>query len=173
MEIYYIDYYKNELNCNLTNATKGGDGQLGRVVPDSQKALFEKAVDVYTKEGEFIETIKSLAECAKIYGGDSGKISMVCNGKRKTSKNRVFRFHGDPFNKYEVKSNKGKNQSNKIAIYKIDINGNILEEYDSIATAAKSNDIKICTMQSYFRESEFKKNGDRRQCGGKYFIKKI
>lgn len=161
------------MGCNLTNATKGGDGQLGRVVPDSQKSLFEKSVDIYTKEGEFVDTIKSLTECAKIYNTDSGKISMVCNGKRKTTRNMVFRFHGDPFNKYEVRSNKGKNQKSKITVYQIDIDGNILNEYPSIAEAARTNHISSAAMQSYFRESEFKLDGQRRQCGGKYFIKKI
>ena len=156
MEIYYISYYKNELNCNLTNATKGGDGQLGRVIPDSQKVLFEKSVDVYTKSGEFVVTIKSLTECAKIYNTDSGKISMVCNGKRKSSKNMVFRFHNDPFNKYEVCSNKGKNQKNKVVVYQIDSLGVILEEYSSITEAASLNKISKSALQSYFRETEFK-----------------
>lgn len=48
MEIKYIALYA-EKGCKLTNTTKGGDGQLGRIVPDKQKALFQKAVDVYDK----------------------------------------------------------------------------------------------------------------------------
>lgn len=136
MEIFYIKKYK-EGGALLTNTTLGGDGQLGRIIPDEQKALFEKAVDVYTKFGEYVETIKSLTECAKKYKVDNGKISMVCNGKRKSTRNLVFRFKGDPFNKYDTISRKGKNSPLKIKVLQITESGKILKEYDSISECAR------------------------------------
>ena len=64
MEIKYIKQFKDG-GFLLTNATLGGDGMLGKVVPDEQKALFEKAIDVYSKTGEFLGTVKSQKECEK------------------------------------------------------------------------------------------------------------
>jgi hypothetical protein len=172
MEIKYISLYA-EKGCKLTNATKGGDGQLGRVVPEEQKALFEKAIDVYDKQGNFLITVKSQKECELKFGVKSPKVSQVCNGIRKSTGNLVFRFHGESFNKYEVKSMKGKNQKSKIKVYQITESGEILKEYPSINECAIEEGINKSTLQSYLNLSEFRENGIRRQCKGKYFIKKI
>lgn len=172
MEIKYIKQFKDG-GFLLTNATLGGDGMLGRVVSDEQKALFEKAIDVYTKTGEFIGTIKSQKECEKQFGVDSTKVSMVCNGKRKSTGNLVFRFKGDPFDKYETKSMKGKNSPNKIAVYKVDLDDNILEEYSSIAECAEKENINKATLKSYLSLDKYDSRGKRRICKGQYFIKKI
>ena len=172
MEIKYIALYAAK-GCKLTNATKGGDGQLGRAVTDKQKAQFEKAVDVYDKQGNFLITVKSQKECEYKFGTSSSKVSQVCNGIRKTTKNLVFRFHGEPFNKYETKSMKGKNQKNKIAVYQITEDGQIIKEYPSISECAIEENINNSTLKAYLSLSEFRENGTRRQCKGKYFIKKI
>ena len=170
LEIKYIKEYK-ELGYKLTNTTFGGDGQLGRVVPDSQKALFEKSVDVYSKDGIYLNSIKSITEAAKLYNTNSGKVSNVCNGIRKTSKGYVFRFSGEPFDKYEVKSNKGKNSKLKIKIYEIDVNNNILKEFDSIGECARIENLSLSHLKMCIK-NPFKKNGQRRSCSDRFFIKK-
>lgn len=172
MEIKYIALYAKK-GCKLTNATKGGDGQLGRIVSDEQKALFEKAIDVYDKQGNFLRTIKSQKECEIQLGVNSAKVSQVCNGIRKTTGNLVFRFHGEPFDKYDITSMKGKNQKTKIPVLQITENGEIIKEYPSINECALSENIDVGTLRSHLSLSEFKKNGKRRQCKGKFFIKKI
>ena len=172
MEIKYIAIYAAR-GCKLTNATKGGDGQLGRVVSDEQKALFEKAIDVYDKQGNYLNTFKSQKECELQLGVSSSKVSQICNGIRKTSKNLVFRFKGEPFDKYDITSNRGKNQKNKIPVLQITENGTIIKEYPSINECAAEENIEVNTLRSHLKLSEFRKNGDRRQCKGKYFIKKI
>lgn len=172
MEIKYIALYA-EKGCKLTNATKGGDGQLGRIVPDEQKALFEKAVDVYDKNGNFLNTLKSQKECEIQLGVSSAKVSQVCNGIRKTTGNLVFRFHGEPFDKYDTISMKGKNQKTKKPVLQITENGTLIQEYPSINECAIAEGINIKTLRSHLKMSEFKKNGKRRQCKGKYYILKI
>lgn len=172
MEIKYIALYA-EKGCKLTNATKGGDGQFGRVISNEQKALFEKAVDVYDKQGNFLITVKSQKECELKFGVNSSKVSQVCNGIRKSTGNLIFRFNGDPFDKFETKSTKGKNQKNKIPVYQITESGEILKEYSSINECAIEENIDVTTLRSHLSLSEFRKNGTRRQCKGKYFIKKI
>ena len=172
MEIKYIKQFKDG-GFLLTNATLGGDGMLGRVVSDEQKALFEKAVDVYSRTGEFLGTFKSQKECEKQFGIDSSRISVICNGKEKTAHNLVFRFKGDPFDKYETKSMRGKNSPNKIAVYKVDLNDNILEEYSSIGECAEKEGINKSTLKSYLNLDKYDTRGKRRICKGRYFIKKI
>lgn len=172
MEIYYIQKYKDGGSL-LTNATLGGDGQLGRKVPDKQKAQFEKAVDVYTKEGELINTLKSQMECSKVYNVSSSKVSNVCNGIRKSTGGLIFRFQGDPFDKYNTISNKGKNSPFKIPVARITESGDIISIYDSIGECAKAEGIKVGTLRAFLKHSEFTQNGTRRICGGKYFTKKI
>lgn len=172
MEIKYIALYA-EKGCKLTNATKGGDGQLGRIVPDEQKALFEKAIDVYDKNGNFLNTFKSQKECELQLGVYSSKVSQVCNGIRKTTGNLVFRFHGEPFDKYNITSMKGKNQQTKKPVLQITENGTIIQEYSSINECAIAEGINVETLRSHLKMSEFKENGKRRQCKGKYYILKI
>lgn len=173
MEIKYIQQFKDG-GFLLTNATKGGDGMLGRVVPDEQKAQFEKAIDVYSKTGELLYTFKSQMECEKQLGVKSEKVSMVCNGKRKSTGNYVFRFKGDPFDKYETKSMKGKNSPLKIQIQKTTADGMvILETYPSISECAQQENINKSTLQSYLKLDPFDSKGNRRMCKGRYFTKKI
>ena len=68
---------------------------------------------------------------------------------------------------------KGKNQKTKIPVLQITENGEIIKEYPSINECALSENIDVNTLRSHLLLSEFKKNGKRRQCKGKFFIKKI
>lgn len=112
-----------------------------------------------------------MAEAAKLYNVDSGKISNVCNGKRKTAKGYVFRFSGDLFDKYEVKSNRGKNSKLKIKICEIDTNNNILKEFESIGECARIEKLSLSQLKLCIKDP-FKKNGQRRSCSDRFFIKK-
>lgn len=172
MEIKYIALYAKK-GCRLTNATKGGDGQLGRIVSDEQKALFEKAIDVYDKQGNYLNTYKSQKECELQLGVNSAKVSQVCNGTRKTTGNLVFRFKGESFDKFDTRSMKGKNQKTKKPVLQITEDGNIIKEYPSINECAIEESIDVGTLRSHLSLSEFKNNGKRRRCKGKYFILKI
>ena len=68
---------------------------------------------------------------------------------------------------------KGKNNPNKIAVYKVDINDNILEEYESIAECAERENINKATLKSYLSLDKYDSRGKRRICKGRYFTKKI
>lgn len=56
---------------------------------DSKK----KAVSVYTKGGEFIETYESITEASKATGYSTTFISRVCKGENRTSGEITFRFN--------------------------------------------------------------------------------
>lgn len=135
--------------------------------------MFEKAIDVYDKQGHYLNTYKSQKECELQLGVNSSKVSQVCNGIRKTTGNLVFRFKGDPFDKFDIRSMKGKNQKNKKAVLQITEDGDIIKEYPSIRECAIEESIDVGTLRSHLSLSEFKRNGKRRQCKGKYYILKI
>lgn len=172
MEIHYIQKYKDG-GFLLTNATLGGDGQLGRKVTDKQKSQFEKAIDVYDKNGQLINTLKSQIECSKVYNVSPSKVSNVCNGVRKSTGGLVFRFKGEPFDKYETISNRGKNSPLKIPVARISESGDLISIYDSMGECAREEGIKVGTLKAYLNLSEFTQKGTRRVCTGKYFTKKI
>lgn len=153
LEIYYISKYRLE-GYKLTNISNGGDGNPGHVVPDSVKEKFSKIVDVYDKQGNFIQTIKSMTEAGIIYQIHSGKICDVCNGKRKSAKNIVFRHHNEPFNKYEVK----KKMSNSIKIAELDFENNIIKIFDSAKECAEELNICKTTMRKILNNSDLETN---------------
>lgn len=134
---------------------------------------FEKAIDVYDKNGQLINTLKSQIECSKVYNVSSSKVSNVCNGIRKSTGGLVFRFKGEPFDKYETISNRGKNSSLKTPVARISESGDVIAIYNSIGECAREENIKVGTLRAYLKLSEFTQKGTRRMCIGKYFTKKI
>lgn len=56
-----------------------------------------KAVDVYTKDGEFIETLEAIADAAAKYNTEVSNISACCKRKYGTCAGYQFRYHGEPF----------------------------------------------------------------------------
>lgn len=80
---------------------------------------------------------------------------MVCNGKRKSTGNLVFRFSGDPFDKYDTVSRKGKNSPLKIPVLQILEDGTPIKEYESIGDCAREENISLATLKSYLSETEF------------------
>lgn len=56
-----------------------------------------KAVDVYTKEGEFIETIEAISDASAKYNRKISSISACCKRRYGTCSGYQFRYHGEPF----------------------------------------------------------------------------
>lgn len=56
-----------------------------------------KAVDVYTKDGEFIETLEAIVDAANKYNSVVSNISACCKRKYGTCNGYQFRYHGEPF----------------------------------------------------------------------------
>lgn len=85
--------------------------------------------------GKHIKTFNSIAEASKEVGAEHSKISLVCQRKRQTSKGFIWRYDGDivtlddlvKLNPFKVKP-----------VYKLDLNGNILEKFDNLKAAERS-----------------------------------
>ena len=51
-----------------------------------------KAVDVYSKNGDYIETFDCITDAALKYGTQTTNISKCCKGKRKTASGKIFKY---------------------------------------------------------------------------------
>lgn len=127
LEINYIKEY-NSLAENNTgyNIEPGG----------SYKSTYQKIkVDQYSIDGKFIKTYTSIMDATNEINAQSCHISGCCSGKLKTVNNYVFRYYGEPYNKFSV------NYKNSKITYKYDLDFNIVEKYNSSIESIKKNNL--------------------------------
>lgn len=126
-EQYYISLY-NSIRPNGYNIRSGGDNA------DNLKI----AVDQYDLHGNLLNTYNSIKEASEIISNtdifiSNVIISYVCSGKYKTAREYVFRYHGDPFDKYDVNVIR----NNKKCVDQFDYFGNLLNSFESAASAVR------------------------------------
>lgn len=97
------------------------------------------SVDKYSLDGEFLENYKSVTDAGKSLNFNNVKTSWitdVCSGKWVTAYGYIWRYKGEPFNKYRTKHKVTKmvNQYSKEDIF--------IKTYYSIVEAAKSVGLK-------------------------------
>lgn len=117
------------------NLTDGGEG-----LPDSHNLSVEKPVDMYDPSGKYIKTFTSIAEAEremKLSG-----ISPVCLGKLKRCGNFVWRFKGEPFDKYDSSY-----QIQGKPVVQYDWYGNIIQTFPNAHIAEEKTGIKASTIQ--------------------------
>lgn len=90
--MYKEDYLQNGFNKN----------NYIRNIPNQKK------IDVYTLEGDYINTYNSQHEVEKILGIPFKNVSQVCKGHRRQSHGYICRFHNESFNKYITVRKDGK-----------------------------------------------------------------
>ena len=96
-EIFYIKHL-NTLRPNGYNLSIGGDSFYKQA----------RKIDVYDYNGTLIKQYESAMDVADAYGITPNCVYNCCNGNVAMSRDRIYRYHGDPFNKYPIidKSNK-------------------------------------------------------------------
>lgn len=166
-ERYWIKKYRDE-GYRLINTTDGGDAFRVEWDEDSRKRLSEmfkgrpitwdlnveskkKGVDRYSIDGVFIDTFSSMSEAHSKLGFSTSRISECCNGKGIVHAGYVFRFNGEPFNKYFV------GDPRCVKIRRINKNDDSIKEYDSINEASVDSGVirqSICKAM--------KKEGDKK-----------
>lgn len=115
-----------------------------------------KSVCQYSKDGEYMATYKSMAEATKITGVNYKHISQVCNKKQFLAGGYQWRFADeniDSCNTVVIHENAPK------TIGKYDLQGNLIETYESLMDAARNNNLN-------FRNISLVCNGKRKSCGG-------
>lgn len=144
-EKYYISEY-NTLKPNGYNLSIGGSGL---------KEKHRIIVDEYDLYGNFIGTHNSLIDAARSVGSNHhSAIAKCCNGKSKFAFQRVWRYHGDSFDKYELPNKIFAERNYKLAsVDQYSLNGVYIKTFDSISNACRelnvdesSSHISECCM---------------------------
>lgn len=126
-EKYCIEQYDTYLGEGY-NATIGGD---------SSSLVMCKSVDIYKIDGTFIETLKSRTAVSEKYGVTLDTVSLICAGKYGNYGCKyVFRNHGEAFLLYDIKT------PYYFRIYRFTLDGNCMETFYSISSAAASVNLK-------------------------------
>jgi hypothetical protein len=149
LEKLYIKEY-NTLKPNGYNLTQGGEHSSEDV---------KIAVDEYDLNGEFIQTHESLIMAALSVDSEySTAIRKCCNGISKFAFQRIWRFHGDPLDKYDLPDITIANREYKKApVDKYSTKGAFICSYESITIAeldlgldhAKSHISDCCNGRLY------------------------
>ena len=111
--IGYFDKREDRLGYNSTLGGEGTQGLKGELHPNYGKHLTDEqksklvdansiAIDEYSIKGKFIKTWKSCKEACDYYSIDSKNMWELLNGKRISIHNKIFRYSGEPFNKYRT-----------------------------------------------------------------------
>ena len=140
------------------------DPAIAKKMSDTKRAKYGKRVCEIDENKNILEVWGSLAEAGEKTGLDRFKISDVCNGKRLTTGNRVFRFLDEadniliPVEKInQVQANRITKASKKVV--KMTLEGENLQVYDSIALAAADTGCDSSAISKVCR-------GQRNKCGG-------
>lgn len=82
-----LEWYTHKYNTNYGSRNVRAGEAIARVLSGRiPKCSPPKKVYQYTLDGELVATYESASEAARQNGYNEGKISMCCNGKRKTHK---------------------------------------------------------------------------------------
>lgn len=104
----------------------------------NQSEMLFKPIDAYKVNTlEYVGTYQSLKHCAKELGVNSSDISPICKGKRISSGGYIFRYKGDPVNKYQTV----RTSHNRRRVNKYNDNHQYIGTYNSVTKA--SEDIHI------------------------------
>lgn len=140
------------------------DPAIAKKMSDTKRVKYGKKVCEIDNNKNILEIWDSLAEAGEKTGLDRFKISDVCNGKRLTTGNRVFRFLDEADNIIIPVEKVNQVQTNRITkaskkVVKMTLEGEILQVYDSIALAAADTGCDSSAISKVCR-------GQRNKCGG-------
>ena len=129
---------------NQTNKTDSPmfDPTIAKKMSNTKREKYGKKVCEIDNENNIINIWLSLAEAGEKTGLDRYKISDVCNGRRLTTGNRIFRFIDENNNLIEPEKKVNQNQINRITkssrkVGAYDKDNNLIEAFDSLQLAAQ------------------------------------
>jgi hypothetical protein len=137
-EEHYIKHYKFD-GITLLNYDDKGIGTAKVRTKETIESMKEKTsrkVYQYDLNGNLLKEYKSLRDAERETGINHGNISKCCSGKLKHSSAFIFSY--EPNNSIEPLKNPN---AQKKKILQIDVDGNVIAEYISIAEAAKANSV--------------------------------
>ena len=134
----------NPKGYNQTDNTESPmfDSEIAKKMSDTKREKYGKKVCEIDEEGNILEIWQSLAEAGEKTGLDRFKISNVCNGRRLTTGDRVFRFLDEEENIIipevkvnQVQTNRITKTSRKVGAY--NANNELVASFDSLQLAAQ------------------------------------
>jgi hypothetical protein len=159
-EEYYIKHYKS-FGINLLNYDDKGVGIVSGVnkkAIEKSKEITSRKVYQYDLNGNLIKEHKSLRDAERETGINHGNISKCCSGKFKHTGGFIFSY--EPNNSIQPLKNPN---AQKKKILELDVDGNVIAEYISIAEAAKitgvdaSNVSRVCSgVRKHVKNKLFK-----------------
>lgn len=93
------------------------------------------SVSQFDLSGNHIRTFNSIVDAANKTGVPRTKIILVCQRKRQTTGGFIWRYSGDVVTKEDIKN---LNPFRTKPVYKLDLCGNVLEEFDTLKSAGRS-----------------------------------
>lgn len=129
-------------------------------------------VDVYTKEGEYIESFKSITRASNKYGIFGSNISRCCKSQYGICGNFQFRYKGQPFSpkpftEYQRRKNRRGcdcNESRYVALYEYALDGTFVRIWKNSAEPAKEYGIAGANIRKCGKGEIF-------TIGGKIFLR--
>lgn len=120
------------------------DGNIDNIEPH----YTVKPIDQYSESGEFIKTWPNNKIAGNELGIHTSDITRVCEGKRRAVGGYVWRYKGDPFNKYDTKKKESVNNHKYdfVEIEQCTLDGKVIKIWDDATTAANSLNIRRDTI---------------------------
>ena len=117
---------------DLTNSTEGGE-YVGIGSP----------IDVYDLKGNYLSSYSSMTEYCELHNLSDNfvsAISLVCKKVRNYAHNYIFRYSGEPVTEDDLdRLNKSLSIQKNRHFYVVDLDGNLVKEYDSFMEAERDN----------------------------------
>lgn len=146
-------------NNTFDNAMESREKAKINSLINGSKSPFARKIKQLTLDGDYICSYSSISEASYKTGFSSAHISSVCNKKRNSCGRYKWEYDGEPVMKMpKGRSNGGKTK----AIFRIDINGDIIKEYNSINGAAKELGLDSSKISRVV-------NGQRKSVNGYFF----
>lgn len=114
-----------------------------------------KSVVQYSEDGQYIATYKSARDVQRKLGISYKLVSAVCNGTKRIAHGFIWRFEGDPFEKYNTENLR------LVKVDQYDKNGIFIKTWNSIKEVENTLGVKLNSVL----------NGTCKSAGGFYWCK--
>ena len=142
MEIDLIAKYESNNRLKGYNVSPGGNWVAGSHERTGSKNHKSQKINVFDKDHNFIASYESQSLAAKALGIRRKGITKNCEGIGSTYKGYIFEYADKDYQK-PFKYPNGKHPNHHTAkVNLLDDNGNIIESFDSIISAAKKYGVR-------------------------------
>ena len=145
LETLLISFFESNKREHGYNISMGGEHSRAKLhnspehnqkISDSHK----KRVCCYLRDGTLVGTYESVMLAAECVHGSFRVISACCNGSKKSGYGYVWRFEGDPFDKYETKNKKGGVKGMPVVAHTT--SGDFIGVFPSVKAASQATGIR-------------------------------